>query len=441
MNEAQRERAQKLRVGIFVLGSLLAFLGTIYALGARARLFESRYTIHAEFTQVAGLTEGATVRLAGVQIGRVSDIRLSSEPGGKVRVEMTVARQYANRIRKDSVARIATQGLLGDKIVEITVGTASAPPVQSGEVLAARDPFEIGDALSQSAETLKDITGLAEAFRKTAETLNQSGLIEDAAATVRTARALADSLGRDGSATLKSVRALADSLGHDASATLKSAQHVTDRMGRLVDQVEKGPGLAHTLLYEEPVALRRVNDVIASTQALLDRVERGEGALGVLTSRESTDAAKRLVALMDRVGRMGDRHPGEDGLLVALLFDPKYRAVLDEVRLVAHNLRVVSERVVGGRGTLGSLVKDEPDDGGLRLAIQDLQAALANVKQITGKINEGEGTLGALIADPTVYEQLVSILEGAQRSSILRFLIRGLGRDRGDKDAGKDKKE
>ena len=133
MNEAQRERAQKLRVGIFVLVSLLAFLGTIYALGARARLFESRYTIYAEFTQVAGLTEGATVRLAGVQIGRVSDIRLSSEPGGKVRVEMTVARQYANRIRKDSVARIATQGLLGDKIVE-------------ERLVRGRDPVTIGQS-------------------------------------------------------------------------------------------------------------------------------------------------------------------------------------------------------------------------------------------------------------------------------------------------------
>jgi phospholipid/cholesterol/gamma-HCH transport system substrate-binding protein len=423
VNEAQRERALKFRVGIFVLVSVLAFLGTIYALGARARLFESRYTIYAEFTQVAGLAPGATVRLAGVQIGRVKDITLSSEPGGRVRVAMSVATQYANRIRKDSQARIVTQGLLGDKIVEITVGTADTPPVQAGEALVARDPFEIGDVISQSAETIKGITGLAESLRKTAETLNQSGLIEDA------------------SATVKSAHALSERLGKEASATLKSAQGVTERVGRLVDRVEKGPGLAHTLIYEEPVALRKVNDLIASTQGLLDRVERGEGALGVLTSKESTDAAKRLVALMDRIGRTGDRHPGEDGLLVALLFDPKYRAILDEVRGVAHNLRIVSERVLGGRGTLGSLVKDEPDDGGLRLAIQDLQAAMANVKQITGKINEGEGTLGALIADPTVYEQLVSILEGAQRSSILRFLIRGLGKDRGDKAAGKDKQE
>ena len=419
MNEARRERAVKLRVGVFVLVAVLAFLATIYALGARARLFESRYTIYADFTQVAGLVEGATVRLAGIQIGRVSNITLSSEPGGKVRVAMSVARQYGNRIRKNSIASIATQGLLGDKIVEISVGTAGAPAVQAGEGLATRDPFEITDAVSQSAETIKGVTALAESLRKTAETLNQSGLIEDAAATVRTARALADSLGKD------------------ASATLKSARGVTERAGRLVDQIEQGRGWAHALLYEEPEALRRLNAVIVSTQAMLDRVDRGEGALGVLTSRESTDAAKRLVALMDRLGRAADKNPGEDGLLVALLFDPKYRRLLDEVRDAAHNLRVVSDRVLGGRGMLGSLVKDEADDGGLRQAIRDLQAALVNVKQITDKINEGEGTLGALVADPTVYEKLVSILEGAQRSSILRFLIRGLGRDR----AGKDAKE
>jgi phospholipid/cholesterol/gamma-HCH transport system substrate-binding protein len=419
VNEAQRERAVKLRVGIFVLVAVFAFLGTIYALGARARLFESRYTIYAHFTTVSGLVEGATVRLAGIQIGRVSDITLSSEPGGKVRVAMSVAKQYGNRIRKNSIARIATQGLLGDKIVEVSVGTAEAPPVQAGEALATQDPFEITDAVSQSAETIKSVTALAESLRKTAESLNQSGLIEDASAAVKTARALADSLGKD------------------ASATLKSARGVTERAGKLVDQIEGGRGWAHALLYEEPEALRRLNGVIVSTQAMLDRVERGEGALGVLTSRESTEGAKRLVALMDRLGRAADKNPGEDGLLVALLFDPKYRSLLDEVRDTAHNLRLVSDRVLGGRGMLGSMVKDDADDGGLRQAIKDLQAALVNVKQITDKINEGEGTLGALIADPTVYERLVSILEGAQRSTILRFLIRGLGRDR----AGKDAKE
>ena len=54
---------------------------------------------------------------------------------------------------------------------------------------------------------------------------------------------------------------------------------------------------------------------------------------------------------------------------------------------------------------------------------------MANLKEITEKVKDGEGTVGALIADPTVYERLVNILDGAQRSFLLRGMLRGLGRD------------
>src|SRR4029453_19508931 len=92
-----------------------------------------------------------------------------------------------------------------------------------------------------------------------------------------------------------------------------------------------------------------------------------------------------------------------------------------------HNLREVSDRLVGGRGTIGALVKDEPADASIRQTSRDLQATMANLKDITEKINSGEGTVGALIADPTVYERLVSILDGASRSFLLPGLMRGLG--------------
>ncbi len=402
MQEERRERGLKLRVGLFVLVALAAFLGMIYALGARTRLFEARYTIHAEFTEVGGLAEGATVRLAGVQIGRVAGVHLPSEPGGKVRIDLNITKRYADRIRRDSVARIETQGLLGDRIVEITVGTAGAPVVQPGETIAARDPTDIAHVLSGSAETVKNVSALAESLRQTAESFNRSKIIEDV-----------------------------------AGATA-SARRATDQLARIATEVEKGRGWAHALVYEEPVALRRLNDVLASTQAFLDRTQRGEGALGVLTSTQSADAARKFVAAMERVGRMAERPASEEGILPALLFDPQYKAVLDDLRVVSRNLRDVSDRVAGGRGTLGSLVKDTEDGAGIRLAVEDLQTAVANLKAITAKINEGEGTLGALIADPTVYERLVTILDGVQRSFLLRSLIRGLGKDGGqDRDRKK----
>jgi phospholipid/cholesterol/gamma-HCH transport system substrate-binding protein len=385
----KRETAAKFRVGLFVLVALAAFLGAVYALGARARLFESRYTIHADFTEVGGLVEGATVRLAGVQIGRVSAVTLPPHPGGKVRVDLTIGRQFSDRIRKNSVARIETQGLLGDRIVEITVGDASAPPVGPGEVLASRDPADFGRVISAGAETAKNVAALADALRETADQINKSKMIEDAASTV-------------------------------------------NKLGRVVDQVEHGRGWAHTLLYEEPVALRRVNDLIATTQSLIERVEKGQGAAGVLVSPDGTASAKRFVAAMDRLSAMVEQPDREPGLLPGLLFDPKYKAVLDDLRVVSHNLRTISDRVAGGKGTLGSLVADSEDEGTLSLTMQDLRAAVANLKSVSEKINEGEGTVGLLIADPTVYERLVTILDGAQRSFLLRSMIKSLG-DKGTK--------
>src|SRR5262249_21360854 len=188
-------------------------------------------------------------------------VNLPPHPGGKVRVDLTLGRRFSDRIRKDSVARIETQGLLGDRIVEITVGDASAPPVAPGEVIASRDPADFGRISSSGAETARNVGALADALRETADQINKSKMIADAASTV-------------------------------------------NKLGRVVDQVEHGRGWAHALLYEEPIALRRVNDLIASTQTLIDRVEKGQGAVGGLVSPEGTASAKRVVAAMDRISRM-----------------------------------------------------------------------------------------------------------------------------------------
>jgi phospholipid/cholesterol/gamma-HCH transport system substrate-binding protein len=405
VNEERQERRQKLKVGVFVLVGLVAFLGMIYALGARARLFEPRYTIHAEFNEVGGLVEGATVRLAGVQIGRVTGVRLPADPGGKVRVDLTIGRQFANRVRKNSVARIETQGLLGDKIIELSVGTVAAAAVKAGDTIDSQESQDIGRVMAQSGQVIKSVSALAESLRETAQKLNQSGLIEE------------------------------------ATATVTSARKVTDQVGRVIAEVERGKGWAHVLVYEEPAALRRLNEVIASTQSVLERVQRGEGAAGVLVSPESTASAKRFVAALDRLSRVVEQPSPEDGVLPALLFDPKYRALLDDVRVVAHNMRDISDRLAGGRGTLGSLLKDEPGDSGLGQASQDFQATMANLKAISEKINTGEGTVGALIADPTVYERLVTILDGAQRSFLLRGMLRSLGKDGEASKASKNGKE
>jgi phospholipid/cholesterol/gamma-HCH transport system substrate-binding protein len=376
----ERPYVLQLRIGTFILVSLVVFFAIIYLLGARARYFESKYELAAEFTEVAGLIEGATVRLAGVQIGRVTSVVLAPEPRGKVRVTMTVARRFHERIRENSEARIATQGLLGDKIVDITPGTPDAPPLRPGATIAAQDPQEMSRMFAEGASTLKAVSELATTLRAAAERLDKGGTFDDIGAAVKSAR-------------------------------------------RITDEVEKGRGWLHVLVYEEPEALRRLSGVLSSTQQLISRAENGDNAVSVLLSKESGRSARALLAALDALGRAAEKPGPGDGLLPALLFDPEYRPVARDLQLLARNFREISEKLARGEGLLGGMLQDSGQDG-MGQAGADFRAAMANLRAVSDKIAAGEGTVGALVEDPTVYENLVTFLEGAQRSLLLRSLVR-----------------
>ncbi len=379
MPEDRRQLGLQIRIGLFVLVSLGVLMTLIYLLGAQARYFEPRYELVAEFTEVSGLTPGATVRLAGVQIGRVTRVALPETVGGKVRVSMSIARRYGDRIRQNSVARIETQGLLGDKIMEISLGTPDAPPLRPGEIIASRDPVEVSRLAGEGMEILRNVAALSGSLRTTVERFNETKALDDLSAVLRSTR-------------------------------------------RFTEQVEKGSGWLHVLIYEEPEALKRLNRVLAATEQLLARGV-GESAVGVLLSAESGRAARHLLEAMEAVGKLVEKGKAEDGLAAALLFDPHYKSVADDLQVVARNFRSVSERLAQGKGVAGSLLQDE-GEGPLGKAATDFRVALANLRVITERLAAGEGTLGGLLEDPTVYENLAAFLEGAQRSVLLRYLIR-----------------
>ena len=374
-----RRLVLQMRIGAFILIGLVVFLAIIYLLGAQARYFERKYALTAEFTEVGGLIEGATVRLAGVQIGRVTKVELPPQPGGKVRVTLTLARRFADRVRRNSEARIVTQGLLGDKLVEITIGTAEAPPLKSGDTIATRDPFEMQEMFSAGAETLAQVNQLAVTLRKT-----------------------------------------------------------VDRVDRMTGEIETGKGWLHVLIYEEPESLRRLNALMASTQQILARAESDESAVGVLLSRDSGKSVRSLLAAMDALGRAAQKPEADGGLLPTLLYDPQYKDIARDLQVLTHNFRDVSDRLARGQGMLGGMLKDDPD-AGLGQTAADFRVAMANLRVVTDRLKAGEGTVGALLSDPTVYENLVQFLEGARRSFLLRSLIRSTIQPSGQP-AGADQK-
>ncbi len=393
----------QIRIGSFILAGLGVFLAIIYLLGAQARYFERKYDLIAEFTEVGGLIEGATVRLAGVQIGRVTGVTLPSQPGGKVRVTLTIAQRFADRIRLNSEARIVTQGLLGDKLVEITIGSADSPPLKPGEQLTAREPLETGRVLAEAGDTFATIKRLAANLNVAVERVDRSGTLDQINKLAAALGAAVERMERAG--TL-------DDLG----AAAKSARRITE-------QVEKGQGLLHALVYEEPAALRRLDALLRSTQDLLSRAQSGDNAVSTLLSPESGKAARSLLAAMEALGRGAEKPGAGEGLLSALLFDPEYRSLAQDLQTVARNFREVSEQLAHGQGLLGELVYGG-HEAPLGQATADFRVAMANLRALSERLKAGEGTLGALLEDPTVYENLVQFLDGAKRSFLLRTLIR-----------------
>src|SRR5947207_878548 len=120
---------KELRLGLFVVATLLIFSVGIFWIGSRDFRFTSTYRLNADFPNVAGVGDGATVRVGGIHQGTVRRIVLPQRPDQKVRIEMDLKAATRKVVKKDSTAAIRTEGLVGDQYVEITFGSPDAASV------------------------------------------------------------------------------------------------------------------------------------------------------------------------------------------------------------------------------------------------------------------------------------------------------------------------
>jgi len=146
--------SQSMRLGAFILVTL-AILGVfVFLVGSMESRFESNYQLKAQFQNVKGLNEGADVRVGGIRKGTVRRIELPGQPDGRVTVIMDLAKTTQSIVKHDSVAAIKTEGLLGDKYVEVSFGSAEAARIKSGETIAAEPPLDISDLYGKADQIL-----------------------------------------------------------------------------------------------------------------------------------------------------------------------------------------------------------------------------------------------------------------------------------------------
>ena len=164
----------KIRLGAFVFVALVFFALMVFWIGDRQSIFSRTYRISTPFDNVAGLEEGAPVRAGGVRIGTVERIRLPARPDDKIAVVMQLQNSTREVIKKDSVASIETEGLLGSKYVSVSFGSVEAEQVRDGDTIDSHPPLDYADVAKKAGDMMDSAKEALDSSKVTIANLNDA---------------------------------------------------------------------------------------------------------------------------------------------------------------------------------------------------------------------------------------------------------------------------
>ena len=247
-------------VGAFVLGGILLFAVGLFLIGNRRMMFQDSFEIYAEFSKIAALDKGATVRVAGMDAGEVQTIHVPTSPAQRFRVKMRVWSDLHPLIRLDSVASIQNDGLVGNKFVQIESGSEESPIVPNRGTIQSREPFDFTDLLQKMNDTIDTVNTTI---------IDLKGEMDEALTTIST--------------TTRAAQVLVEDVGRDARAIMASGQRVTADLQVIVAGVRDGRGSVGKLLNDD-VLFQNAKKIAADAER------------AVADLREAAQQAKAAVA-------------------------------------------------------------------------------------------------------------------------------------------------
>src|SRR5690348_5076536 len=146
-------------VGIFIVIGLAIFIWAVLTLGSQKNTFERSIGVKTFFQNVNGLQKGNNIWFSGVKVGTIEDVFIIGT--GKVEVDMNINEKSVPYIHKNAKAKLSTDGLIGNKIIEIYGGTAQSPQISEGDVLNNDELLstdEMMATLSKNNDNLLEIT-------------------------------------------------------------------------------------------------------------------------------------------------------------------------------------------------------------------------------------------------------------------------------------------
>lgn len=346
VNPAEREKRIIVRAGLFVaLGLALAGV-VVFLIGKERNLFEKENVYTGAFENVDGLQLDSPVRLGGLQVGRVSSIAFADDLEDKrIIVKMEISKRFAERIREDSVARVTGRGVLGDKAIDISLGTPAKKALANGGEIPTGTSGDISSLLKATGEMVDNAVKITRDLQSGVQAYTGPEVRDDVVAIVKGTRGI-------------------------------------------VDEIQNGKGLLHTLVYDKKASddvralLARASDTAAKLDSAVDRVDglladvkSGQGSLHALIyDKQIAQSIVELGGAADEVAKLiHDAKTSKDGAVYQLVYGDA-RTVLGDLGKAAADVKAITQKIREGEGSLGGIINDPT-------VYEDLKEVLGNVKR------------------------------------------------------------
>jgi phospholipid/cholesterol/gamma-HCH transport system substrate-binding protein len=323
----------ELKIGIVAVVAMALAIMLILAVGGQGGFSWERYELKTKFANVQGLKSGAIVRVAGVDVGKVTDIDFI---GADVQVTMEVNEENKSRITDQSRASIGSLSLLGEPIIEISPAAAGTPLKDGDFIQSARTPGQIADVAENATQTLEQATLLIKQIREGKGTVGK--LFTD------------DQVYRELNDLVASTQAVAAS-------------------------INRGNGTLGKLI-KDPVAYNRANAALANLQEMTRRMNAGEGSLGRLLRDEQL--AKSLTSATGNLDQVTARLSRGEGTAGKLLTD---RQLYDRFNSIASRIDQVATDLQQGQGSAGQLLHDKQLYENMNGAANELRGLIAEIRK------------------------------------------------------------
>lgn len=284
-----------LKLGIFVTVGTALLILALYLIGSKKQLFSDTVKINAVFHNVDGLRTGNNVRFAGITIGTVDKINIINDT--TVVVSMLIDNASIKFIRKSSLADIGSDGLMGNKLINLKIGNPESPEVIELDTIYSNAPIETDDMIRTLNNTNNNILLVSADLKSITKRINENkniwSLLEDTSSTAQ---------------IRNSIR--------NMEAMTSNATVITANVEALLDDMKNGKGAAGKIMADEKTS-EQLTEIVQNL-------------------KDATDTAKLALHHMHEFMKDLNITPGPLGVLA------RDTAMANDMKTIFHNLKLSS---------------------------------------------------------------------------------------------------